>query len=560
MDCHLLAEQSGAVMGQLFAKGRTDLKSSPVQHLNALASSELIESCGENLITKYWGRYVAFLIDAAGKHVRVLRDPGASLPCYHIEYGPARLFFSDIADIVNFTSFRFAVNYDFVVANALLPQFQKTVTGLDGVEEVLPAQAISFDEHNKASCRFIWNPYEVAASDLIYDRETACREFRETIVDATQMLASPYKKVVVNVGGLDSSIVLSCLSDRSRKSGTVWCFNRKTASPRGDESLYAGFAAANAGAPICTRLLDSNLVDLNRMTLADPQSAPMLMFDCTSPAGRIYEDAAKVEAEALFYGVGGDNVFFQMPYILSALDYVRSGLGTSSLFRVAHEAALYGRRSLAFTLRAMFNEWRRPEPSFEMILKLVAPSNRWPFINPDLLAAGPEVWRLHPLLVAPPEVPPGKCAHVLASALLTVPYYDHWRPVHAIERVCPLLSQPVVEKALRIPTWHLVRGGVDRGLARKAFASVLPPQVLHRTSKSTSDELYERVYDSNRSFIRDRLLGGELVSRKILVKSKLEALLSGTPPKSVGALTPLEFLSWELWIQAWKDRACRTDS
>lgn len=552
MEARALGDGAGIVLGQLFRKARPDAPSSPARALSAAEAEKCVASRGRHLIDHYWGRYVAFLDDRYAGATHVVRDPSAALPCYMVEHGSSRLFFSDIADVARLPFLRFRVNYDYLAANALLPQYQKTITGLEGVGEILPAQSVTLGPEGDLSMQFLWDPYAVAETDPIHDPGAACRLLRDAVIDSTHALGRSYERVLSSVGGLDSSIVLSCLAGIGEGTA-VTCMNLSTTSPKGDESYYAGKAAAHAGTPFMSGRLDPGLVDLRRMTRVDPQPSPMIMFDCTSPAGQVYERAGEVGAEALFYGLGGDNVFFQINYILSALDYVRSGIGRSSLPRVAMEAARYGNRSLAVTLLAMAREWRKPEPGLDYVYRLVSPSNRRRFLDPDLVARGPDMRLLHPRLLANSDPLKGKCAHVLASAFFAVPYYDHWRPDGAIERICPLLSQPVVELCLRIPTWNMVSGGVDRGLARKAFAGMLPPEVLHRTSKSSPDDLYEAVYERNRELIRETLLEGELVRRGILVRAELEELLRGPLPRSVGPGLPLEFLSWEMWVQRWRN-------
>ncbi|WP_447756580.1 asparagine synthase-related protein [Sphingopyxis fribergensis] len=546
MEALSLANGGGVVLGQLFRKAASGM-SAPARDFPDAESARCVASRGAHLIAEYWGRYVAFLSDAASGTTHIVRDPGAAMPCYRMRIGSAWIFFSDLAAIAGWSAVKLSVNYDFLSVNVLLPQFQKMITGIHGVSEVLPGQVVSLDGDGQREA-FLWDPYAIARANPIYDADEAATQMREAIVDAVGALSGGYRHVLTSVGGLDSSIILSCLA-ATNDVASVSAINLVTPTPKGDESRYGRAAAAHAGVRYIERMMDPRRVDLRRMAQVDPQPNPMMMFDCTAPAGEMYELSEDIGADALFYGVGGDNIFFQIPYILSALDYAAEGKGRSSLRRVVMEAARYGRRSVLFTLGAMLRERMRPELPFDYIYNLVSLSNQASFINPELLADGPKLEVLHPMLLPRPDAAKGKSAHVLSSALLAIPYYDHWQPDYAIERICPLLSQPVVELCLRIPTWNLVYGGVDRGLARKAFQDMLPPEVLHRTSKSTPDDLYEGVYALNLDFIREMLLDGELVRRKILVRPALEALLKGMPPRSVGPGIALEFLSWEMWAQ-----------
>lgn len=481
-----------------------------------------------------------------------MRDPSGAFPCFVTRFEGVEIFFSDLQDVCDLGLLRFSVNPQYLLANVMLPKFQKVMTGLNEVEEVVPGQAVAFtprgiDKH------FLWDPRTFAV-DQVTDRHEAAALLRDTVRDTVAALAGGYDSILHNVGGLDSSIILSCLA-RTAVRPSIHCVTFSTASPGGDERYYARQASDRAGVPLIEAMMDPAKVDLEDMFHWRAQVSPMGVFDCTAVAGDLYGLAREKGAEALFYGVGGDNVFFQMPYILSALDHVREGGKGASLRQAAVEASRYGNKALLFTIRAMLKERFRPDPCFDYVYRLLAPTTRWPFVNPELLARGPQVATLHPMLIPDPGMAKGKYYHLLTSALMSLEYYDHWRRDGAIERIHPLLAQPVVEACLRIPTWLLVYDGVDRGLARWAFEDDLPAAVARRTSKSNPDRLYAEVFARNRPFIREVLLEGNLVNDGILMRNPLERLLSGEAMEQrMAPAIALEFLSWEIWTQKWAGR------
>ena len=540
---------SGFLLGQVFRSGDPE-HSAQIGALGPAEANALRTSRGHSLFSRYWGRYLAFVAGSDGRSVHAVRDPTGALPCFQTSIGGARILFSDLGLLLGWSQFSAEVNLDYLALNALAPQFQKSITGLQGVSEVLPGQILTVSRDGAAS-ELGWNPYELAGDEHLLDPGRASALLRETVLKATHCLANPQRSPLVSVGGLDSSIILACLA-RSACGQRLHAVNFSTTTPKGDERRYGQAAADFAGVDFTHRPLDPARVDLSKMVGIVPQVNPMPMFDCTSPAGGVYELADELGADSLFYGVGGDNIFFQLPHILSALDYARTGIGTSNLPRVIFDAARYGRTTVWKTIGAMIRERLRPSDPFDLVTKLVAPSNRWPYLGEALLDRGPRLDQLHPLLLPDRDVPPGKCAHILSSAFLSIPYYDHWRPQYRIERICPLLSQPVIELCLRIPTWNFTRSGVDRALARHAFRNMLAPEVLHRTSKSTPDDLYEGVLARNLPFLREVLLDGELVRCGVLARAPLEELLRDMAPRAIGPGIPLEFFSWETWVQSTK--------
>lgn len=542
-----LPDRSGVVLGQIFRTGDRGA-SRQIGAFDPAEAAAMRASRGHCLFLRNWGRYLAFLAGSDGRSIHALRDPTGALPCFQSDLGKGRIFFSDLALLRGWSQFPVEIDIDYLALNALAPQFQKSITGLQGVAEVLPGQILTFSP-NGVKSEFGWNPYEFAEGERLLDPGQASDLLRETVVSATRSLARSQGSPLVSVGGLDSSIILACLAS-GRPPQKLRAVNFSTPTPKGDEHRYGQAAADFAGVDFTHRPLDPTRVNLPDMINIAPQVNPMPMFDCTSPAGGVYDLAMEVGADSLFYGVGGDNIFFQLPHILSALDYARIGIGTSALPQVIFDAARYGRTTVWKTIGAMIRERLRPSDPFTLVTGLVAPSNRWPYLGEALLDRGPRLDQLHPLLLPDRDVPPGKCAHILSSAFLSIPYYDHWRPQYRIERICPLLSQPVIELCLRIPTWNFTHGGIDRGLARHAFRDMLAPAVLHRTSKSTPDDLYEAVLARNLPFLREVLLDGELVRCGVLARDPLEKLLSSIPPREIGPGTALEFLSWEIWAQS----------
>ncbi|MBE0547905.1 MAG: hypothetical protein IH627_09685 [Rubrivivax sp.] len=130
-------------------------------------------------------------------------------------------------------------------------------------------------------------------------------------------------------------------------------------------------------------------------------------------------------------------------------------------------------------------------------------------------------------------------------------YYDPYQRHAAPELVNPLLSQPLIELVLRIPTYVLTLGGRGRGLARRAFAQDLPPEIVSRRSKGGLQEQITTILARNLAFARQVLLDGELVRRGLIDRSRLERALSGGPG-AVGRAGEIHmYIGVEAWLQRW---------
>lgn len=122
----------------------------------------------------------------------------------------------------------------------------------------------------------------------------------------------------------------------------------------------------------------------------------------------------------------------------------------------------------------------------------------------------------------------------------------------------PLLSQPVMEFCLGIPTLRLTRGGRDRGLARDAFAARLPAFVAARRSKGRLSAHYGRMIAAALPGLRDLLLKGRLVDLGVLDPIKVDAALRAEALMwrgGYGAIVQAALA--ELWLRAWEGRLKR---
>jgi asparagine synthase (glutamine-hydrolysing) len=119
----------------------------------------------------------------------------------------------------------------------------------------------------------------------------------------------------------------------------------------------------------------------------------------------------------------------------------------------------------------------------------------------------------------------------------------------------PLMSQPIIETCLDVPSWEWRAGGRDRSLARRAFAGDLPPAVLDRRVKGTPSRFAARLLDHFRQAIRERLLDGRLAAERIIDSAALDQILAGDRPvPDLERVRILELVNCEAWIGHWDAR------
>lgn len=124
----------------------------------------------------------------------------------------------------------------------------------------------------------------------------------------------------------------------------------------------------------------------------------------------------------------------------------------------------------------------------------------------------------------------------------------------------PLLSQPLLELCLQIPTYILIKGGQHRALARDAFANVIPPEIKSRESKGGTASVVAGLFAKHRAFVRDLLLDGVLAKRGVLSRQLLDdATTPGKPLALINLFPLMSALSAEVWVRI-AEKSCQESS
>ncbi|MEO6279849.1 asparagine synthase-related protein [Roseateles sp.] len=545
---HPLLGGMGVVLGKLFR--RSDLDATPVRHfhLGGAEATRIVDSGGRALVADFWGRYVAFIQTASGS-TAVLRDRSGTLPCFRIVREGVSIVFSWLEDALRLLAPAAlpAVNWDALLAQLAHGLLGGRETALEGVTEVLAGEWR--DLHTDKST-LLWSAVDIAlcgtghAGEADLGADEATRQLGRAVRSCTRAWAACYDTVLLRLsGGVDSSIVLSCLAPGA-VAADVMALNYYSPGSDSDERHYARLSAARVGRDLLEREREGGFkVDRVLSIARMPAPVPYVGWMNASTDASV---AAAYGAPALFTGAGGDPLFYEFPRWWPAADYLaRNGMNTG-FAAAAMDAARLGRLSVWRTALLAFKETLRPDLSarsqggFEGLL---APEVRQGKTSAQRFA--------HPGLASATDLPIGKYMQTV-SLMHPLGYYDPFEQAAAPELVNPLLSQPLVELCLRLPTYLLTQGGRGRALARRAFAADLPSQVINRRSKGGMEEHIKAVLAANIETIKGMLLEGQLSARGLLDRGKVEELLSGRPTKLIGAVSEIHGLvAVEAWLARW---------
>lgn len=492
----------------------------------------------DRLVEQSWGSYVSLGLCAERKARWVLRAPLGHLPAYHVARNGAQIIGSHPELILTAIGEPAGLDWTFVARHLAYPHLHTARTGIAQITELLGGECLECGINGSWDRRQVWSPWTWTEQHREISKPAeARRELRASVERAVAGLVPHDVRCLLELsGGLDSSILAATLSSANANARAVTLV---TDGREGDERIYARAVADVTGLPL-EEVAVAATVDLARP--ASVRSArPGLPMTLSLADERLAETALAANIAAFVSGAGGDCVFCSPGSAAPAADVLRRfGVGRKAwtaidaLARI-HHASVWDVAKMA---------WREGRKR--------AVQTQWPRIDGFLAQqAQPAAAPVHPWLEEPAGVLPGKRSHVRAilAALAHVEGYGRHRL--APSRF-PLLSQPVVETALRIPSWLWIEHGRDRAVARSAWRSTLPSSVLDRRTKGGLDSYAIAVLARNRNVLGSFLLEGHVSRSGLIDRPKLESALKRTARRGDGDIYSLfPLIDTEAWARAW---------
>lgn len=485
---------------------------------------------GAAFVRRHWGAYVA--IRPSGDGMEVLRDPSAMAPCYVAKAGPVWLVTDAPRLLLEQGGLGFAVDWPVVIASLVSRDWRSERTALAGIEEVLPGTTALLGP-DAVTRRRAWDPWDFARPAR--GQDLSSEALADTIDCCAAAWSRVYRRPLIEIsGGLDSAIVAAAFARQAQDPRLV-TFAAGPGDPA--ELGYAQAIADHLGLPLEVTRPEIEDVDLTRSQACDlPRPNARAFTQAADALSRGHAEA--IGADVFASGGGGDDLFGYRQSVTPAIDrLVSEGPGQGvvrtldEIARISHanfwEAAARFVRRLAV----------RPPPAVRTDARLLAPGAIDRATTPA--SADGRRSRL-----------PGKAAHVRAIATLPNHLEGHGRAAFA-PVLFPLLSQPVVEFCLAVPSWHWCEGGRNRSLARRGFASRLPGPVIERRSKGAFEGFCARLFERNRACVGEMLLDGVLAGQEIIDGSAVKAAIRNPAPSGELVMRLLSLVDVEAWLQSW---------
>jgi asparagine synthase (glutamine-hydrolysing) len=553
-----LPDGQGVVLGTLFERPASSSAVSmhPCTSVRATEADRLFRTNGESIIRLYWGSYVLFLRDPDARAVTVFRSPMAVLPCFHAVFRGLHVFFSSVPDCVSTRLFAFSINWDCIRAQAACGDYLTNQTALNGLDNLICGESVRIFE-NKLSRKLVWRPSHIANQRSVRTFGEAVSLVRAQTLLSVSAWASLHKDVIVLLsGGLDSAIVLSCLT-RLQHKPNITCVNFHSRDA-GDERRFARTMAQRCGVGLIERERATE-VDLRMFLDCSRTANPVLNYSACDIEPTCIQLSQELNTSAVFNGELGDNLFGQNigPEAIAAYMW-RNGFGLG-LKNVLIDYALLRRvsfwRALKDGIHALREDKRLPYWSMYLYFKNKG-TRGGTLVTREVIESYERSLAkfIHPWMFDMASMPPGKFLLVYGALVVTsTAYHSPFAGADDSLFVAPLASQPLVEASLQIPSYFTVHGGRDRAVARAAFAQDLTQEILDRgTGKGTTSIWLRDLVERNKPLMRELLLDGVLVRERILDRKQVEEVLTGEVNKSMNHVADtIEQLYIEAWVRNW---------
>lgn len=531
-----LIDNSGIIIGKIFDKEASKKAEFNIEQVKRITVNP------ERITKEYWGRYIAALYNKENKTLTLIRDPLGLLTLFYIKIDDGILFSTEAKLLYDALEKKPELDMNFFAEHMININQALPTTPFQGIKELLPGMSLTIKLDGSTSYKFLWD-IESIKSSAIKDKIAFEQELLSTLKTCVKAWTEDAKGVCVELsGGTDSSGVMLLLHEVLPQDKKLICVNyidSKTASS--NEIEYAKEIAE-----ICDSKLE--FIDWQTSTLLDPlpndwfpnKPGSLMMFYNTRR--QIQEFAKANNCDEIMNGQGGDHVFLAPQPKRSIADYWLDN-GFSGIGKPFNEiVGVYRAPWFSITketFNCISNYYRKIhkdpiEPKTDFFNK--------EFLN-DL--------KKHKFYLIDKLVNfyPAKASQI-ESLCHAVSYAE--RDIYPSTVTHPLLSQPIVEIGLNIPTYQSFDNGFDRIFFRNAVTRIKKTNALWRKIKGQTTGSMVKACSQQYAQIRDIIMSGQIANSGMINKQWFDIELTKMKHGHAENLWPIiHILTSQLWINKW---------
>lgn len=403
------------------------------------------------------------------------------------------------------------------------------------------------------------------------DETELCRELERLLTNAVRRrLVSDVPLGVFLSGGIDSSIVAGLMARES--STPVMSFSIGFEEASYDESRYARLAAAAFGTEHHERILSAAQCADELPSIVSRMDVPMADASC-APTW-LLSGVARERVTVALGGDGADELWagyehyigYRIAQWYNALpSWLRRGVIEPLVRRLPASSGYINPRLACetFLRGAAAPDWLR----VQTLLTALDPELQRQILAPDWLGChGGEAVLQPETLFAPTRAqyehwlpldaasPLARAFHVYVRQFMLddiLVKVDRCSMLHSLEVRAPFLDRNVAEFAARLPVSLRLHGFRRKYLLKKAFAGLLPPEILHRNKRGFQIPVAEWLRGKLRPLMEDLLGERSLAAQGLFAPAAVRSLAEAHCSSRADLRKPLwTLMVLQLWLRA----------
>lgn len=530
-----------ALIGRLLKKDGTQ-----VNNLDELNIRAIKESKGRFLAEHFWGSYLLIIVE--DHYVSFFRDPQSALTLFYMPIKGGYLVSSDCALLAEVLEKTPELNWRYLASYISSSHCSSGITPFKNIFEMMSGYVTTFYFNQTVIQEPFWDPIQINTSYIVDEASFQDKIYRTLESCITAWTKGSTKIGIELSGGLDSSSVLAVLKQSACGTKNVEALNLyhpEIASA--NEQEYARHVADLYQVPISC-VDTSRQLPFEELSVERRFNKPSSFIFDTKGEKHYLSTLYLGKNDELLTGHGGDNCFLAPPPIASIVDYyLDRGLhGISSIIK---DICAYYRMPYSLGIKQSIATYIQYRKGSLVYLDLEQQTVPWmtseckDLLDPCIFR--PAYWKNLK------HVSPGKAQHIIMilSGLSSVERGD---ALGGKVPFNPLLSQPLVELALSMPTYQSFGQGYNRLHFRKAMARHMASDFMWRKSKGRTSGVIILGVRKHYSTLLSFLVDGQFARKGFLDPLQLEESLKQLRQgKTDYAWSLINLFIVEKWLNSW---------
>lgn len=532
-----LADNKGLFVGKVF-----DRQTFAPAYFTSL-DAQAITHDPKLMLKNWWGRYIGVVHNKDTQRSTLLRDPQGLLSLFYLAQTDGVIFSTDLSLLYDFLEEKPSLDTDYFMEYLHGINDASSLTPFAGIQELLPGMGLHIQANGACVQEQLWDLSECAGSFI-----TDTNAFEEELLSTLQLSVKAWVKDSSGVclelsGGADSSGLMILLRNVLPDHKIIGVNYIDSKTPSSNEIEHAQEVADVCNVPLYFHdWQNSSLLDPLPISWRPNKPNTFLMFNKAHQ--RLDSLAREHGCSEIINGHGGDHVFLAPQPINAVADYwLDKGFRgiTSPMKELSSTNRMPWWMLAKDTIKSIAGYYGKKNTSSHESTAYFDPSLHYS-PKEDSFYLNSSIKNFYP----------AKKKHV-KNLFHAMAFADRNQRMATRTITHPLLSQPIVEMGLKIPTYQSFKHGYDRIFFRNSVSRIKKPGALWRTMKGETTGSMAKSLAAQASEIQDIILQGYFAKNGILNREWFIHEIAKIRHGHVDNLWPvIRFLMAQLWLNQWK--------